>query len=100
MGTSFGLIGAYPCSHFRGIDECFRRYTGKIRSFTTVYDLRISPYTVTVRYDRNMITCFMAKYGRIQSVFGMYTVVYDAVYDRKQPFTESVTVDLGSSIEQ
>jgi hypothetical protein len=37
----------------------------------------------------------MAKYGRIRSVYGMYTVVYDTVYDRLRPFTESVIVDLG-----
>ncbi len=37
----------------------------------------------------------MAKYGRIRSVYGMYTVVYDTVYDRLRPYTESVTVDLG-----
>jgi hypothetical protein len=36
----------------------------------------------------------MAKYGRIRSVYGMYTVVYDTVYDRLRPYTESVTVDL------
>ncbi len=27
----------------------------------------------------------------------MYTVVYGTVYDRKRPFTESITVDLGKA---
>jgi hypothetical protein len=69
-----------------------------IRSFTTVYEkntiaygFRVSSYAVTNIYDRNTITCFTAKYGRIRSVYGMYTVVYD----RLRPYTESVTVDLG-----
>jgi hypothetical protein len=60
---------------------------------------RISSYTVTDIYDRNTITCFMAKYGRIRSVYGMYTVVYDTVYDRLPPYTESVTVDLGMLVD-
>jgi hypothetical protein len=38
----------------------------------------------------------MAKYGRIRSVYGMYTVVYDTVYAHLGPYTESVTVDLGN----
>jgi hypothetical protein len=61
----------------------------------SVYDLRISPYTVTVKYDRNTVTCNTEKYGRIRSVYGMYTVVYGTVYDRLRPYTESVTIDLG-----
>ncbi len=72
-----------------------RPYMGKIRSLTISVFSRISSYTVTDMYDRNTITCFMAKYGRIRSVYGMYTVVYDTVYDRLRPYTESVTVDLG-----
>jgi hypothetical protein len=64
----------------------------------SVYDLRISSYTVTDIYDRNTITCFMAKYGRMRSVFGMYMVVYGTVYDRKRPFTESIMVDLGTEV--
>jgi uncharacterized protein YmfQ (DUF2313 family) len=59
-----------------------RPYTGKIRSFTSVnapYTIsvfrRISPYTITVKYDRNTVTCNTAKNGCIQSVYGMYTVV-------------------------
>ena len=70
-------------------------YEHKRSPYTVSVFHRISSYTVTGIYDRNTITCFMAKYGRIRNVFGMYTVVYDAVYDRKRPFTESVTVDLG-----
>jgi hypothetical protein len=62
---------------------------------TIAYRFRISSYTVTDIYDRNTITCFMAKYGRILSVYGMYTVVCDTVYDRLRPYTESETVDLG-----
>ncbi len=76
--------------------------TGKIRSFTSInapYTIsvfrRISPYTVTVIYDRNTVTCNPAKYGRIRSVYGMYTVVYDTVYYRLRQYTESVTIDLG-----
>ncbi len=72
------------------------------RSFTTVYErkrsvygLRISPYTATEIYDRNTGSCNTAKYGRIRSVYSMYTVVYGVVNDRKRPFTESVTIDLG-----
>ncbi len=82
-----------------------RPYTGKIRWFTSVYRknaiaycFRISSYTVTDIYDRNKITCFMAKYGRTQSVYGIYTLVYDCVYDRLRPYNESVTVNLGRSI--
>jgi len=67
----------------------------RVRENTVAYDLRISPYTITAIYDRNTITCITAKYGRIRSVYGMYTVVYDTVYDRLRPYTESVTVDLG-----
>jgi hypothetical protein len=59
---------------------------------------RISPYTITVKYDRNTGTCNTAKYGRIRSVYGMYTVVYDTVYDCLRPYTESVTIDLGRLI--
>ncbi len=79
-----------------------RRYTGKIRSFTSVnapYTIsvfrRISAYTITVKYDRNTVTCNTAKYDRIRSVYGMYTVVYGTVYDRLRQYTESVTIDLG-----
>ncbi len=79
-----------------------RPYTRKIRSFTSVnapYTIsvfrRISPYTITVKYDRNTVTCNTAKYGRIRSVYGMYTVVYDTVYDCLRPYTEFVTIDLG-----
>jgi hypothetical protein len=57
---------------------------------------RISPYTVTVKYDRNTVTCNTEKYGRIRSVYGMYTVVYGTVHDRLRPCTESVTIDLES----
>jgi hypothetical protein len=72
-----------------------RPYTVKIRSFTISVFLRISPYTVTVIYDRNTGPCNTEKYGRMRSVYGMYTVVYDTVYDRLRPYTEFVTVDLG-----
>ncbi len=72
-----------------------RPYMGKIRLLTVSVFSRISSYTVTDIYDRNTITRFIAKYGRIRSVYGMYTVVYDIVYDRLRPYTESVTVDLG-----
>jgi hypothetical protein len=79
-----------------------RPYTGKIRSFTSVnapYTIsvfrRISAYTITVKYDRNTVTCNTAKYDRIRSVYGMYTVVYGTVYDRLRQYTESVTIDLG-----
>jgi hypothetical protein len=72
-----------------------RPYMGKIRSLTVSVFRRISSYTVTDIYDRNTITCFMAKYGRIRSVYGMYTVVCDTVYDRLRPYTDSITVDLG-----
>ncbi len=82
------------------------------RSFTTVYGkntvvyerkrsvcgLRISPYTATEIYDRNTGSCNTAKYDRIRSVYGVYTVVYDTVYDRLRPYTESVTVDLGGQL--
>ncbi len=74
----------------------YDRIVGKIRSLTVSVFRRISPYTVTDIYDRNTITCFMAKYGRIRSVYGMYTVVCDTVYDCLRPYTESVTVDLGT----
>jgi hypothetical protein len=81
----------------------------KTRSFTTVYGnntvvyqrkcpvygLRISPYTITDIDDRNTVTCNTEKYGRIRSVYTMYTVVYDAVYGRLRPYTEFVTLDLG-----
>ena len=40
---------------------------------------RLRPYTV--KYNRKTITCFMAKYGRIRRVFGMYAIVYGTVYD-------------------
>ena len=81
-----------------------RPYTGKIRSFTTIYGpytnsvfLRISPYTATEIYDRNTGPCNTEKYGRIRSVYGMYTVVYDIVYGRKRSYTEAVTADLGTN---
>ncbi len=64
-------------------------YTRKIRSFTSVnipYTItvfrRISPYTITVKYDRNTVTCNTAKYARIRSVNGMYTVVYGVLNHR------------------
>jgi hypothetical protein len=76
-----------------------RPCTVKIRSFTISVFLRISPYTVTEIYDRNTGPCNTEKYGRIRSVYGMYTVVYDAVYDRLRPYTEFVTADLGWSKE-
>ncbi len=69
----------------------------KIRLLTVSVFRRISSYTVADIYDRNTITCFMAKYGRIRSVYGMYTVVYETVYDRLRPYTVSVTVDLGGA---
>jgi hypothetical protein len=72
-----------------------RPYMGKIRSLTGSVFHRISSYTATDIYDRNTITCFMEKYGRIRSVYGMYTIVYDTEYARLRPYTESVTVDLG-----
>jgi hypothetical protein len=68
-----------------------RPYMGKIRLFTVSIFSRISSYTVTDIYDH----MFMAKYDRIRSVYGMYTVAYDTVYDRLRPYAESVTVDLG-----
>ena len=40
--------------------------------YTTVYmanTLRMSPYTVADRYDRNTVTCILAKYGRIRSPY-------------------------------
>jgi hypothetical protein len=49
-----------------------RPYMGKIRSLTVSLFRRIRSRTYT-------ITCFMAKYGRIRSVYGMYTVVYDRI---------------------
>jgi hypothetical protein len=84
-----------------------RPYTGKIRSFTSVnapYTIsvfrRISAYTITVTYDRNTVTCNTAKYDRIRSVYGMYTVVYGTVYDRLRQYQESVTIDLGIKFPQ
>jgi hypothetical protein len=75
--------------------SCIRLFTTVYVKNTIAYGFRISSYTVTDIYDRNTITCFMTKYGRIRSVYGMYTVVYATVYDRLRPYTESVTVDLG-----
>ncbi len=74
-----------------------RPYMGKIRLLTVSIFRRISSYTVTNIYDRNTITCFMTKYGRIRSAYGMYTVVYDTAYARLRPYAESVAVDLGMS---
>jgi hypothetical protein len=51
-----------------------RPYMGKIRSLTVSIFRRISSYTVTDIYDRNTITCFMAKYGRIRSFTTVYRV--------------------------
>jgi hypothetical protein len=72
----------------------------KIRSFTAINApcttsvfLRISPYMVTEKYDRNTEPCNTEKYGRIRS---MYTVVYGIVYGRKRSYTEFVKVDLGA----
>ena len=53
---------------------------------------------ITAKYDRNTITCITAKYGRIRSVYGMYTVVYDTLYDRLPPYMESITIDLGGYV--
>jgi hypothetical protein len=78
-------------------------------SFTTVYGkntvvyerkcsvcgLRISPYTATEISDHNTGSCNTAKYDRIPSVNNMYTVVYGVVNGCKQPYTESLTIDLG-----
>ena len=50
---------------------------------------------VTEKYDRNTEPCNTEKYGRIRSVYSMYTVVYGAVYGRKRSYTEFVNVDLG-----
>jgi hypothetical protein len=82
-----------------------RPYTEKIRSFTAInapcttsVSLRISPYMVTERYARNTEPCNTEKYGRIRSVYTMYTTVYGIVYGRKRSYTESVYVDLGSVI--
>jgi hypothetical protein len=62
---------------------------GRIQSlFSSVYD-RIAPYTVTMIYDRNTITCITAKYSRIRSY-----------RERLRPYTELVTVDLGSKYFQ
>jgi hypothetical protein len=38
--------------------------------------LHISPYTVAEIYERNTGPCITEKYGRIWSVYGMYTTVY------------------------
>jgi hypothetical protein len=80
-----------------------RPYTEKIRSFTSVnapYTIsvfrRISAYTITVKYERNNVTCNTAKFDRIRSVYNMDTVVYGVVYDRLLSYTESVTLDLGN----
>ena len=63
-------------------NDRIRAYTAKIRSFTEKYapyttsvSLRISPYTGTEIYDRNTEPGNTAKYGRIRSVYAMYTVV-------------------------
>jgi hypothetical protein len=82
--------------------------------FTTSVFLRISPYMVTEKYARNTEPCNTEKYGRIRSVYTMYTTVYGIVYGRirsvytmyttvygivygrKRSYTESVYVDLGS----
>ncbi len=69
--------------------------TVKRRSFTISVFLRISPYTVTEIYDRNTRPCNTEKCGRMRSVYGMYTVVYDTVYSRKRSYTEFVIVELG-----
>ncbi len=68
-----------PRSNRQARKRPFTDRNGDIRrSYTRfVYDLRILSYTITGIYDRNTITCFMAKYGRIRSVFGMYTIVND-----------------------
>jgi hypothetical protein len=83
--------------------DSIRAFTVKIRPFTeknapyTVSVLlRISPYTVTETYDRNTEPCNTPKYGRIRSVYIMYTVVYGAVYGRLRAFTHSVFFVLGA----
>ena len=70
-----------------------RPYTEKIRSFTAINApftssvfLRIPPYMVTEKYDRNTEPCNTEKYGRIRSVYSMYTAVYGIVYGRKRSY--------------
>ncbi len=57
-----------------------RPYMGKIRSLTVSVFHRISSYTVADIYDRNTITCLMAKYGGVRSVYGMYIRSYTRPY--------------------
>ena len=82
-----------------------RRYTekknGRLRSLYTefVYDLRfipyfgvydrIFPYTSRGYTERNTGPCKTPKYNSLRS----FT---DVVYDRKRPFTDYVTADLGN----
>ncbi len=60
--------------------SCISSFTTVYRKNTIAYGFRISSCMVTDTYDRNTITCFMAKYGRIRSLYGMYAVLYDTVY--------------------
>jgi hypothetical protein len=67
-----------------------------------VYDLRFSSYFGVydhgIIYGRNTVTCNTEKYGHIQSVYRMDTIVYDTVYGRKQSCMESVNPDLGIGV--
>jgi hypothetical protein len=50
---------------------------------------------ISTVFDKNTIV-----YDRIRSVFSMDKVVYGTAYDRKGPFTESITIDLGQNLLQ
>ncbi len=76
-----------------------------IRSFATVYSKNTIIYDlITEKYDRLRFPYFTV-FRRIRS--RTYTIVIRShvlwrntvVYDRLRPFTESVTVDLGTSVD-
>jgi hypothetical protein len=62
------------------------------------YDRLRFPYFAVFRRTRSRTYTIVIRshvLWRNTVVYGMYTVVYDIVYDLLRPYTESVTVDLG-----
>jgi hypothetical protein len=82
MEGSYGRLRPYM--------EKIRPFTAMNAPYTVSVFLCISPYTVTVRYDRNTITGFMAKYGRIRHRIRPFTTVY-GIGNRRPGYSATTT---------
>jgi hypothetical protein len=59
--------------------------------YTLIYDRVQEKYDDSRPYMEKIRSRTVSVFRRISS----YTVIYDTVYDRLRPYTESVTIDLG-----